>query len=345
MPLDVFIHTDGHISQPPSSSGYRASTFWSGQMRDLSEYKKQWDCCYRAPTNVDACFKYESILNVSASSAAGPSWLGLLSDSDVVFQCSAKELKNKFRRFGVPLVVSGERRWYPLPRNLPDPFGPVNGTWKQRYKLRHTYQYYPNSGLIMGSRFGFEALATAIRTASPSFPCCSFEGDKHGWSLDACSSCRPMRYFPKPVSCAVEDQACAQVALSSRQHAPQHAVDTNATLFLSLNQLTIADLVRNPDGRIAFKPTGEVPCVLHANGDKEIFMQLAWRSKGSLSPEVVWAPRPGLGVRSHKGCGRGSHDCNGRCVDACLGGAIVHEASCQCLSCQCLFNGDLVVSA
>ena len=57
-----------------------------------------------------------------------------------------------------------------------------------------------------------------------------------------------MRYFPKPVSCAVEDQACAQVALSSRQHAPQHAVDTNASLFLSLNQLTIADLVRNPDG-------------------------------------------------------------------------------------------------
>ena len=134
MPLDVFIHTDGHISQPPSSSGYRASTFWSGQMRDLSEYKKQWDCCYRAPTNVDACFKYESILNVSASSAAGPSWLGLLSDSDVVFQCSAKELKNKFRRFGVPLVVSGERRWYPLPRNLPGPIRP--GEWNMEATLQ-----------------------------------------------------------------------------------------------------------------------------------------------------------------------------------------------------------------
>lgn len=274
--IDVFIHTDGAFTAPPPESAYRARAFWSGQMRNLSGVRQQWDCCWRAPMNVESVHKYETLLEVSARlrRARSDAWVGVLADSDTFFQCTAHEFRMRFKRFGVPLVVSGERSWYPIPRNFPDPFGPVNMSWKQRYDLRHRRQFYPNSGLIAGSAAGFEALATAVR-ATPRFPCCAFEGDRAGFALDPCSSCRPIRRFPAPVDCTVEDQACLQVALASRRHAPAHAIDTNADLFLSLNQLTPSDLALTDDGRIAYHRTGSVPCVLHSNGHKGILQYLA----------------------------------------------------------------------
>ena len=269
--VDVYVHTDRAWTRPPSGSAYSARAFWSGQLRNLSTLRERWDCCWRAPSNIDSCFKYDGLLQVSARHrrARGDSWTGVLADSDVLFQCSAQELRERFRRFSSPLVVSGERRWYPIPRNFADPFGPPQSlSWKARYQLRHTRQFYPNSGLIIGTSAGFEALASAVK-ATPKFPCCAFEGDGNGFQLDPCSSCRPIRRFPAPVACTVEDQACMQVALASRR-APAHVVDVNASLFLNLNELTPADLVRSEDGRIAFRHSGAVPCVLHSNGHKGI---------------------------------------------------------------------------
>lgn len=96
-----------------------------------------------------------------------------------------------------------------MPRDFPDPFGPAarepNMSWHRSYKLRYQRQYYPNSGLLMGTAAGFEALAAAIK-AVPRFPCCAFEGDSAGYKLDPCTSCSPVRSLPTPVRCAVEDQ-------------------------------------------------------------------------------------------------------------------------------------------
>lgn len=286
--VDVFIHSDrADWAPPPNRSGYDAHAFWSGSMQDLSAVRRRYDCCWRAPSNVDATFKYDALLEVSRSARASRTgWLGVLADSDVLFQCSARELRSRFRRFGTQIVVSGERRWYPLPRQYPDPFGPVNMSWKAAFTLRHRHQFYPNSGLILGTSAGFETLAAAVR-ASPRFPCCAFEGDSNGWALDACSSCRPIRRFPQPVSCAVEDQACLQVALASRHHAPPHAVDVNASVFLSLNELTPNDLALK-DGQLVFRHTGEVPCVLHSNGHKGILAYLEPHLKG----QFMWAVTP-----------------------------------------------------
>ena len=177
----------------------------------------------------------------------------------------------------------------------PDPFGPVEGSWKARYELRHRRQYYPNSGLIAGSHAGFEALAAAVR-ATPRYPCCAFAGDRAGYTLDPCSSCQPMRRFPKPVACAVEDQACLHVALASRSHAVPHAVDVNASIFLSLNELTPADLALR-GGRLAFRHTGEVPCVLHSNGHKGILSFLEPQLRAAA---IAWQPTPRARRRGHE---------------------------------------------
>jgi len=96
-----------------------------------------------------------------------------------------------------------------MPRRYPDRFGPAardpNMSWLRSYKLRHQRQFYPNSGLLMGTAEGFEALTSAIK-AVPGFPCCAFEGDSAGYKLDPCTSCKPVRRLPTPVRCAVEDQ-------------------------------------------------------------------------------------------------------------------------------------------
>jgi hypothetical protein len=284
--MRVYVHTEHTLAPPPAASGYSAHPFWSGHMRNLSHTRTQWDCCWRSPINVEGVFKYDALAEVSAAARrARTNWLGVLADSDVLFQCTAQELRARFRRFGMPLVVSGERQWFPLPKQYPDPFGPRSGSWKAKFVLRHKYFFYPNSGLIMASSTGLEDLVRALH-ASPSFPCCSFEGDTKGFALDPCSSCRPPRRFPVPVRCAVDDQTCLQTVLSSR-HAPAHAVDVNASLFLSLSELTPNDLSLK-DGRLAYRATGEVPCVLHSNGHKAVLAAL----EPLLRNATAWALTP-----------------------------------------------------
>ena len=140
----------------------------------------------------------------------------------------------------------------------------------------------PRSAVPKKPLHRFESLASALH-ATPGFPCCAFEGDAAGFQLDACSGCRPIRRFKAPVRCAVEDQACLQVALAARG-APRHAVDRNASLFLSLNFLRPADLALK-GGRLAFKHTGEVPCVLHSNGK---LGKLMMRRVVQCAPPDAW---------------------------------------------------------
>ena len=83
-------------------------------------------------------------------------------------------------------------------------------------------------------------------------------------------------------TCLLAYSRSLQVALSSSQK-PQHLVDVNSSLFLNLNSLRPSDLALR-GGRIAFRHSGEVPCVLHANGFKGILSKLTPR----VRERVTW---------------------------------------------------------
>ena len=52
--------------------------------------------------------------------------------------------------------------------------------------ISHHLKVLRDSGLVVGTSDGLEALATAVR-ATPRFPCCAFEGDRAGFALDVLS--------------------------------------------------------------------------------------------------------------------------------------------------------------
>ena len=144
--LDVFLHTNraDAWNEPPAKSSYRAHAGWASEQITIGEPPRRvvinvtaqrdaHECCYRAPWSANACYKYDWMLEAWRRGSQGPqqrdglqgqqqqqsltaSSLALLSDTDVIFQCDAGELQERFRtRFGgAPLVVGGERKWYPL---------------------------------------------------------------------------------------------------------------------------------------------------------------------------------------------------------------------------------------
>ena len=99
--VDVYIHTDG-AWEPPSDAGFHAHAGWSGQLvGNLSAVRRQWECCWRAPANVESCYKYDWLLHASAPHRRSSlNWLGVLADSDVLFQCSAEELRVRLEWLG-----------------------------------------------------------------------------------------------------------------------------------------------------------------------------------------------------------------------------------------------------
>jgi len=116
--VDVYLHTNRPFREP-TVHGFVAHAGAGGWSRNLSRLATRWDCCLRSPMNLPPCFKYDWLLEQSASDRRQrpETWLGLLSDNDVLFQCTASELRERFARFNASLVVGGERRWFPLPRD------------------------------------------------------------------------------------------------------------------------------------------------------------------------------------------------------------------------------------
>mmetsp|Transcript_75093 Transcript_75093/g.125175 ORF Transcript_75093/g.125175 Transcript_75093/m.125175 type:complete len:315 (+) Transcript_75093:37-981(+) len=287
--LDVFFHSNRELKPPPHGSGYRVRQGWWDSDHNLSEARQKWDCCIRAPVNLPLAYKYEFLQQHldDSESAKDQKWVGLLSDTDVFFQCSSTELKRRFQRFGTQLLVGAERRWFPLPAHASDPFGPnASLSWSVKFAARHRQNLYPNSGLLMGTSRGFEQLVKALRR-SGKFPCCSFPGERGGFQVDPCHSCRPKRFFPEPVQCLVDDQSCLQTALvEARLHMDlEHKVDTESQLFLNLYDLGPHDLTIR-GGRLAFKHTGMVPCVVHGNGDKGTMFVVASRVQNAITWSV-----------------------------------------------------------
>ena len=129
----------------------------------------------------------------------------LLADTDVIFQCSADEIRARFERFGVPLVIGAEFAWFPKRDYAHDPwpaprFAPRHelkgGTHHPQSGLR-----YPNSGLLIGSAAGLASLSAAFKNISR-YPCC------------------PRYYRGVPTAwCHIDDQHCLQVSSARLTHA------------------------------------------------------------------------------------------------------------------------------
>lgn len=123
--IHVYFHTDRpNWDPPPASSRFHASAGWFAKTSNLSSQRAVLDPCIRAPWNLDASFKYDWVVSSLTRANRDGNSLHMLADSDILFQCSADELAARFASFGSDLVVSTERRWFPLPRNAHDPFGP-----------------------------------------------------------------------------------------------------------------------------------------------------------------------------------------------------------------------------
>lgn len=187
-------------------------------------------------------WKYQWLASETASAAHAEPWL--LLDTDVVVQCSGAEIRERFDRFGVPLVVGAEFNWWPKRDKLAlargaDPWPP-----QPPPHLR-----YPNSGLLAGTRAGYAQLEAAFKASSPRYPCCP---KMHNGSASA--------------KCHIDDQHCLQTALLLSGALVRYALDSRASLFLNLNGVAPTQLVKGADGRCVYAPTGTTPCVFHSNG-------------------------------------------------------------------------------
>ena len=155
--VDVFLHTNRAFTAPPSGSSYRAHAGWAAEtvagpgrtIINISRQRAELNCCWRAPWNTHGCYKYDWMLHEwrkkKHSGQASPMRRSpvLLADTDVLFQCTAAELRRRFEsRFGgAPMVVGGERHWFPRPDKAHDPFGP-----DPRLPFKVKYAGVPGSG-------------------------------------------------------------------------------------------------------------------------------------------------------------------------------------------------------
>jgi hypothetical protein len=194
--LEALFHTNRPLLQSPVDM--RATSGWWGEQaverlgdfKVTGPYRKCRESCPRKLKhrwNLPQMLKYEWAL----TSSHAASDLLILADTDSVFQCTPRELRARFASFGTPLVVGTERWLFPRPietRGARDPFAVACSGPSEDMR-------YPNSGLMMGTRRGFETLLSQMspHSAEPSFPCCSF-------SLPS-------------TECFVDDQACLHTAL------------------------------------------------------------------------------------------------------------------------------------
>lgn len=123
-PIAVHFHTNKpHWERPPSS--FVVSAGWATDSAQRLEQRTSLDRFTRAPWNFDASFKFDWLASqLDDTGGRTPERLHLLADTDILVQCSAEEVAERFSQMRARMVIGGERRWFPLPRNARDPFGP-----------------------------------------------------------------------------------------------------------------------------------------------------------------------------------------------------------------------------
>lgn len=281
----ILVHTNRSLPPLPSSRlpGYALHTGWyadegdtASRAAELSALRKRFGGRAKPKWMVEHSFKWAWAserarrLLARGHDAKRPV---LVADSDVIIQCDRSELLERWRAFGAPIVASAERLWAPHPPRSTeaglavDPFAPAPTSG-----LR-----YPNSGLVMATFAGLDALWRSIRRID-TFPCCT-AGTGNATYTD------PSRATGTSATpwCVVNDQTClqsvvarveapaARAELQDRRSPRQNgnlriAIDRSASLFLSLFYLNPDDVVGGPDGRLVFARTNTTPCILHANG-------------------------------------------------------------------------------
>ena len=241
--------------------------------------------------------------------------LVMLADSDIVVQCTAEEIAERFRnlqaRHGASTVLSAEREMWPhveAPRRILK--GPSAGQVVWEPMLRTFWPFVspqpkrgsfhrpnrPNGGLVMGTREGVLDVWRAMRNI-PTYPCCpaaAYGSDEARFMIPTCSKCAN-RTVKRP-ACAVSSQACLQVALlhsgrlaRNRTGGDRAVIDENSSLFMSMYGVAGGEVDLDPDGRIRSKLTGEVPCVLHFNGGRSPAHSRLLN--GTAMSRAVWVPR------------------------------------------------------
>ena len=272
-PLSLFMHTNRAVRPGAKRLGFELHTGWWADSHDVAKLRKtlpKRNFPYHWQVTLHQSFKVNWLLG-AARDAPEP-WV--LADTDTIFQqCDAAEVRRRFERLRAPLVVGAEKKWWPRRDYTRNPYP---ATW--------TGLRYPNSGLLIGTRKGFEQLQPAY-AAMPEFPCCPavYNHSHSKW-------------------CLVEDQHCLQGALQNRQ--VDYALDVNATLFLNMFDVAVdKDIEQLEDGRYMYVPTGTVPCVLHFNGKSKDFLLKPLSMRASPSAWVVQASvKLNASSCSHRAC-------------------------------------------
>ena len=249
----AFFHTNRPISSP-SFDDLAAHTGWWADTHNMREYEvrttklfKRDEFPYHAKFAGLQGWKYQWLAASTARAAVNPTAFAepwLLMDTDTVVQCSGAELRERFLKFGKPLVIGAEFNWWPKRDKLALARGADPWPVQPPPFLR-----YPNSGLLAGTRDGFQQLEAAFKSSSPRYPCCP-----------------RLHNGTRMNKCHIDDQHCLQSALLLSTSPVEYALDANASLFLNLNGVPPSQIVRGADGRCVYTPTGVAPCVFHSNG-------------------------------------------------------------------------------
>ena len=292
--LTVFLHTDLPISHGETLADARTVTGWAN-ISSVAALRAHWQQQTRVTRNLDQTFKYAWLVQAGQQQPAVEPWM--LTDTDVIVQCSASEVAQRFADFHVPLVVAAERWLFPQPM----PYGTLRHELIRRTFPRYpaTGMRYPNSGVLLGTRAGFELLLRTLQ-ALHNFPCC--------------------RWWPASSGeCIVDDQGCLHAALQRMRRGIDYELDQQARLFLSMYLVRKHEVnVSDADGRVRFVPAAawsgaasrkpanppghdessgrtraDGPCILHFNGVKGgERLELATRARGA-----TWVPRMTASLR------------------------------------------------
>lgn len=226
-PLLLAYHTNRPLTNETPPAGLRLLSGWWADgvpASQLQQLQQRHRGRIRKPWNLLQVFKYEWLLNATASARDDELWL--LMDTDTLVQCDAGHLRRRFKAMATPLLIGAEKQQRGVYAPLALKKGAKDGA---AYWATDAMPAYQNSGMLMGTRAGLRQLVRTMRSFDR-FPCC------------------PRMHVDGSLSkseCRVDDQVCLFAALASpgmrapsadggAASRPAFELDVNATLFASL---------------------------------------------------------------------------------------------------------------
>jgi len=225
-PLLLAYHTNRPLTNETPPAGLRLLSGWWADgvsAAHVQQLQQRHRAKIRKPWNLLQVFKYEWLLDATASARDDEPWL--LMDTDTLVQCDAGHLRRRFEAMATPLLIGTEKQQRGVHAPLALEKGAKDGA---AYWATGALPVYQNSGMLMGTRAGLRRLVSTMRSFDR-FPCC------------------PRLHVDGSLSkkeCRVDDQVCLFAALASpgmrapsadgAASRPAFELDVNATLFASL---------------------------------------------------------------------------------------------------------------